>query len=228
MPASVAQVVCNGVDQRRTPPTVGCRTRETEWGERRRSSAQVIRCESTWEAARREAASLLFSHRPARVEAAGRLREAMPQACGIGRGERRTPTDRVRTQRKALRPRCPADEAINPNRKTSAQREKDQRQTSTAGRGPRTKDQGQLRRFGPRCVRRTNVKLRSGSIPSWETLWSTRATGITHPGFYGWKPWEKPNNASIITALGTRCEDFRRPTAQIIRFSSHFVPQKFT
>ena len=124
--------------------------------------------------------------------------------------------------------RCPAGEAINSNRKTSAQRVKDQRQTSTAGRGPRTKDQGQLRRFGPSCLRRTNVKLRSGSIPSWETLRSTRATGITHPGFYGWKPWKKPNNASIITALGTRCEDFRRPTAQIIRFSSHFVPQKFT
>ena len=68
----------------------------------------------------------------------------------------------------ALRPRCPADEAINPNRKTSVQREK--RLTPTAGRGPRTKDQGQLRRFGPRCVRRTNVKLRSGSIPSWVTL----------------------------------------------------------
>ena len=66
--------------------------------------------------------------------------------------------------------RCPAGEAINSNRKTSAQRVKDQRQTSTAGRGPRTKDQGQLRRFGPSCLRRTNVKLRSGSIPSWETL----------------------------------------------------------
>ena len=99
---------------------------------------------------------------------------------------RKTHSDRLgedETQ-DAVRPRCPADEAINPNRKTrcpageainsnrktSAQRVKDQRQTSTAGRGPRTKDQGQLRRFGPSCLRRTNVKLRSGSIPSWETL----------------------------------------------------------
>ena len=123
---------------------------------------------------------------------------------------------------------CPAGEAINSNRKTSAQRVKDQRQTSTAGRGPRTKDQGQLRRFGPSCVRRTNVKLRSGSIPSWETLGLPVQQGSRTQGFYGWKPWKKPNNASIITALGTRCEGFRRPTAQFIRFSSHFVPQKFT
>ena len=52
------------------------------------------------EAARREAASLLLSGRPARVEAAGRLGSAIPQACGIGRGERRTPTDWFRTKRK--------------------------------------------------------------------------------------------------------------------------------
>ena len=79
----------------------------------------------------------------------------MPQASGSVRGERRTPTDWFRTKRKALRPRCqadeainlnrktkcPAGEAINSNRKTSAQRVKDQRQTSTAGlsRGRRTR-----------------------------------------------------------------------------------------
>ena len=163
-------------------------------------------------------------------EARDALRPQCPtdEAINSNRKTRSPAEEAINPNRKT---RSPAEEAINPNRKTSAQRVKDQRQTSTAGRGPRTKDQGQLRRFGPSCLRRTNVKLRSGSIPSWETLWSTRATGITHPGFYGWKPWKKPNNTSIITALGTRCEDFRRPTAQIIRFSSfssHFVPQKFT
>ena len=57
---------------------------------------------------------------------------------------------------------------------------------------------------------------------------STRATGITHPGFYGWKPWEKPNNATITTAPGTRCEGFRRPTAQIVQFSYRKRQEKFT
>ena len=37
---SVAGVVGDGVDERRTPPAVGCRTRKTERGERRRSSPQ--------------------------------------------------------------------------------------------------------------------------------------------------------------------------------------------
>ena len=152
----------------------------------------------------------------------------MPQACGIGRGERRTPTDWVgRNARRSpsqvssgrsdqLQPqdRCPGGEGPT--------------STSTAGRGPRTKDQGQLRRFGPRCLRRTNVKLRSGSIPSWATLWSTRATGITHPGFYGRKPWRKPNNASIITAAGTRCEGSTRVVARIVHFSYRKLQQKFT
>ena len=124
--------------------------------------------------------------------------------------------------------RCPADEAVNstrqtgtqrekrstPTRRTGVQRAKDQRQTSIAGRGPRTKDQDQLRRFGPSCLRRTNVKLRSGSIPSWETLWSTRATGITHPGFYGRKPWRKPNSEVIIAPPGLAKEGLRRPFSE--------------
>ena len=83
---------------------------------------------SVGEAARREAASLLLSGRPARVEAAERLRAATPQACGIGRGERRTPTDWVRTRRRrrsvpgvqrkerSTQPpdQCPTCEAITP------------------------------------------------------------------------------------------------------------------
>ena len=134
-----------------------------------------------------------------------KLRDVWGQPCRrhvepAGAKDALRPTVEDETQG-ALRSRCPAEEAINSNRKTSAQREKDQRQTSTArlvpsGRrtnvklqppdwcprgegptsnfnrrtGPRTKDQCQLRRFGPRCVRRTNVKLRIDSIPSWEAL----------------------------------------------------------
>ena len=148
------------------------------------------------------------------VESAG-AKDALRPTCS-GRNARRSPSQvsNGRSDQPQPQDQCPTGEGptSNFNRRTE----------------PRTKDQGQLRRFGPSCLRRTNVKLRSGSIPSWETLWSTRATGITHPGFYGRKPWKKPNNASIITAPGTRCEGFRRPNAQIVRFSSHFVPQKFT
>ena len=101
-PASTARVFGDGVDERRIPPTVGCRTRETEWGERRRSSAQgdslgestpgeLLRGERLsydfmavqrmggrrslprvrsvrGRAARREAASLRLSRRPAHGE----------------------------------------------------------------------------------------------------------------------------------------------------------------
>ena len=137
--------MCDGVDERRTPPTVGCRTRETEWGERRRSSAQgqfrgidsggtAVRedaarpervASKVGEAARREAASLLLSGRPARVEAAGRLGAAMPQAREIGRGERRTPTDLFRTKRKTQSvPGVQRKERSTPTAKPGVQREK--------------------------------------------------------------------------------------------------------
>ena len=158
--------------------------------------------------------------------------------------ERQTHSDRPveNETHDTLRPQNPAEGAINSSRQTSAQRDEAISPNSPnrcpAGEGPtsnfnrrtepRTKDQCQLRPFGPRCLRRTNVKLRSGSIPSWATLRSTRATGITHPGFYGRKPWRKPNSAIIITAPETRCEYFWRPTAQIVHFSYRKLQQKFT
>ena len=54
---------------------------------------------------------------------------------------------------------CPAGEGptSNSNRRTE----------------PRTKDQRQLRRFGPRCLRRTNVNSAPAAIPSWAT-WGER------------------------------------------------------
>ena len=51
-------------------------------------------------------------------------------------------------------------------------------------------------------------QIRSGSVPSWATLGRAnhpsgraRATGTMPPGFYGGKPWIKPDNATIITGL---------------------------
>ncbi len=96
--ASTAGVIGDGVDAGRTPPTVGCRTRETEWGERGRSSprADTVRGELqrgerlsydfiagqrmgerrssprvnnvSGRGARREAANLRLSRRPAHGE----------------------------------------------------------------------------------------------------------------------------------------------------------------
>ena len=51
-------------------------------------------------------------------------------------------------------------------------------------------------------------------------LGEARATGITHPGFYGRKPWRKPNSALIITRPKPRCEDFRRLLAKSVHKSS--------
>ena len=132
---------------------------------RRRSSPRVNK-RSVGKAARREAASLLLNCRPARVEAAARLR--VSHAAGmLNRSGRKTHSDRLGEDeaQKALHPQSPAGEAINFSRQTGVQREKrstpaartvssgrsDQLQppdwcpagegliTPTAGRGPRTK-----------------------------------------------------------------------------------------
>ncbi len=139
---------------------------------------------------------------------------SVSRAAGMSsRSGRQMHSDRLAEDeaQKALHPQSPAGEAINSNRQPNVQREKDLRQTPTAGRGPRTKDQCQLRRFDPCWLRRTNVNSALPAIPSWATgqesessVRSDPGSGITPPGFYGWKPWRKPNSASIITASKAR------------------------
>ena len=150
-------------------------------------------------AARHKAASLLLSRRPARVEAAARLR--VSHAAGmLNRSGRKTHSDRLGEDeaQKALHPQSPAGEAINFSRQTGVQREKDLRQTPTAGRGPRTKDLRQTPSFRPVLLAESYVKSAAAAVPSWETFQranhpsgQTRATGIAPPGFYGRKPWLK-------------------------------------
>ena len=86
--------------------------------------------------------------RPARVEGAARLR--VSHAAGVrSRSGRQTHSDRLVEDeaRGALRPWCPAGEAINPSRRTRVQREK--RSTPTRRTGvQRAKDQRQLRPAG--------------------------------------------------------------------------------
>ena len=104
-----------------------------------RKTQLVQGAERPWgKAARREAASLLATTDRRVSKLRPSCQSAMPQACRIGRGDRRTPTDWLRTRRRTRsvpcvqrRKRstptadgCPAGEGIT---------------TPTAERGPRTK-----------------------------------------------------------------------------------------
>ena len=197
-------------------------------------------------AARREAASLLLSRRPARVEAAAL---AVCQLCrrhvesvgakdalrptGRGRGAEGAPSSESSGWSDQPQPpdQCPAGEAINSNHRTGAQREKDLRQTPTAGRGPRTKDLRQTPSFRPVLLAESYVKSAAAAIPSWETFQranhpssQTRATGIAPPGFYGRKPWLKAKQCRHYYPPKTRCEGFRAVHANIV----HKTSRKFT
>ena len=203
---------------------------------RRRSSPRVDRRPTWGEAARREAASLLLNCRPARVEAAA-LAESQPcrrHEEPIGAKDALRPACLRKKRRDALRSRCPADEAINLSHRTNAQRDGAINPSSPdrcpAGEGPTsnftrwtwTEDEGPVSNSVDSARAGCEGPMSNSavaSIPSWATLRSTRATGITHPGFYGRKPWRKPNSAFIITATETRCEDFSPLAAKIVQSS---------
>ena len=176
--------------------------------------------------------------RPAHVEAAARLRvshaaehEEPVETTDLSARGRRIPTGWWRTKHRALprtryggalRPWCPTARAIDSQRQTGVQRRK--RSTPNHRTGVQrakglslqppdwTEDEGlsQLRRFGPRCLRRTSVNSASAAFPrgrpgeSESSSGHARATGTTHPGFYGRKPWRKPNSEVIITGPAPR------------------------
>ena len=107
-------------------PTISSQTSAWE-----KDAACPGRKTSVGEAARREAASLLGTA-DRRMSKVRRSRQtAMPRARGAGRGyrpvcKRQAHSDRLVEDeaRGALRPRCPAGEAINSKRRTRVQREK--------------------------------------------------------------------------------------------------------
>ncbi len=162
------------------------------------------------EAARREAASLLSTadrrmsklrprcqRQPRRgheepVEATDALRPT-----GGGRSAESGSSQLPGGGSDPLRPpdQCPASEAINSSRQTGVQREKGLSLQSPDW----TEDEGlsQLRRFGPRCLRRTNVNSASAAFPrgrpgeSASSSGHARATGTTHPGFLWSETLEK-------------------------------------
>ena len=112
--------------------------------------------------------------------------------------------------------RCPVTEAIN-SQPPDGCPAGEGLITPTAGLGPRTKDQRQLRRISPRWLRRINVNSAVPAFPrgrpgeSESSSGRTSATGITHPGFYCRKPWKKPNSTLIINGPRPAKEGLRRP-----------------
>ena len=92
----------------------------------------------------------------------------------------------------------PDGEAINPSRQTGVQRVKDQRQTPTLWTGPRTEALASTPSVRPALVAKDQ---RQTPHCQHSLLGEARATGITHPGFYGRKPWRKPNSEVIIADL---------------------------
>ena len=182
------------------------------------------------EAARREAASLPSNRRPARVVAAARL--CASHAAGmLNRPGRQTHSDRmtVGEAQGALRPVCPANEAINSNRRNRCPAGEGI-STPTAGLGPRTKgfiDSAGSVRAACKGVRHPAAT----AVPSWATFgrasqssWSGPGSGITPPGFYGRKPWKKPNSATILAEPTACTKGLQDPPGTIRRKCS----QKFT
>ena len=130
----------------------------------------------------------------------------------------------------ALRPSCPAEEAINLNRQTGVQRPK--RSTSTRRTGVQrekglslqppdwTEDEGpwSTPSFRSALPAKDQRQLRSGSI----SLVGDRGRA-NHPpvrpvqqgsrtqGFYGRKPWKKPNSEASIAAPRPAKEGLRPP-----------------
>ena len=153
--------------RRRTPPTVECRTRKTEWGERRRSSAQGGYRPSWGKAAKREAASLLLSRRPARVEAAALT---VRQPCrrhveSVGAKDALRPTGRGRGAEGAPSSESSgrSDQLQLAGRVPDGRRTYVKLQPPDVDRGRRT--YVKLRRFGPCCLRRATSNPQRQQFP---------------------------------------------------------------
>ena len=102
--------------RRRTPPPVECRTRKTEWGERRRSSPRVdsVRLGGKLRDVRRPACFSVADRRVSKL----RPWLCVSYAAGmLNRSGRKTHSDRLGEDeaQKALHPQSPAGEAINSN-----------------------------------------------------------------------------------------------------------------
>ena len=130
-----------------------------------RKTQLVQGAERPWgKAARREAASLLATTDRRVSKLRPGCVSAMPQACRIGRGDRRTPTDWLRTRRRTRSVPC----VQRRKRSTpTARRVPGGRRNNHSNRRTWTEDEGllQLRRFGPCCLRRAKSNPQRQQFP---------------------------------------------------------------
>ena len=148
---------------------------------------------------------------------------------------RSTPTGRLVPNGRSDQPRpsggCPAAEAINFNRRTGVQREKDQRQTPTAG-----LDRG--RRTSVNSVVSARAACEGLVTPHWQHSLVGNRGRANHPpvvpvqqgprtqvsmvGNLG----QKPNSALIITAHGAAKEGLQDPPGELPPNRSLKLPAK--
>ena len=158
------------------------------------------------------------------------------EATDLSATGRRTPTDQVRTKHRArsvpgvqrqerstptARLMSSGMKRSTPTRRTGVQRAKDQRQTPTAGLGPRTesyvKSAGSIRAA---CEGPTSTPL-SAAVPSWETggeriILRWYPCNRDHaPRFLWSETLEKPNSAIIINVPRPAEEGLRSPFARL-------------
>ena len=140
---------------------------------------------------------------------------------------------------KALRPRCPAGEAINSNRQTGVQRKKGlSLQPPDVSRGRRAYHSNPLDEaaneglitpsIGPCCVRRA-YHFALAAFPRGRPCGTTRAEGLT-PRFLGRETLEKPDNDLSITPHRRVGKGFGASPPKVfdpVQFSSEKPQQKF-
>ena len=134
------------------------------------------------------------------------------------RSKRQTHFDRLVEDgaQRAVRPSCPASEAINLNRQTGVQREKGlSLQPPDVDRGRRT-GVNSVVSIRAACEGPTSTPLRQHSLVgdrgrANHPLVRPVQQGSRTQGFYGRKPWKKPNSAVIIAAPSPAKEGLRRP-----------------
>ena len=177
-----------------------------------------------------EAASLRRDRKPARVEAAARLFQAVPQAWRKGQSAWRTPTRASRTKRKTHSvPGVQRKKRSTPTAEQVSSGRSDQLQppdgcpaeegliTPTHWTRPRTKGLSLRPSARAACEGLNHFAL--AAFPRGRPCGTTRAEGLT-PRFLGRETLEKPDNDLSITPPSTRWQGFRGLAAQSVRSSS--------
>ncbi len=107
---------------------------------------------------------------------------------------------------------CPTTGAINSNQPDGCPAGEGPTSNFSRRTEPRTEALASTPSIGPRWLRRTNVKLRIASIPSWA---KPVHQGSRTQVIYGRKPWRKPNSEVIIADLRGQKDPLRAPTPEI-------------